>query len=287
MEAETLFGCLPGAKASGATPIRFRRGFRTALRADEYCPFHQHPAIELVYHPVGRGVTRLQSVPEEVIRYRSGTVVIYPAGCPHDQRMEADGTDCCLQFSLEPGGMAALPHAVVFHEVEDAYLQREIEALSRSGAILDEAEQAVLNLRVTALLLALWTSRKPPASARRGEAPDRPPAVRRVEDAKRYLSRHLAEADAPEQAARQLGISYDHLRHLFARHEGQTLATWLRDLRVKRVCELLRFSPLPLKAIASECGFQNSRYLCTVFRKQMGVSPGRFRTSRGETPWRK
>jgi len=267
----------PDMQASDWSPVRFRRGFQTPLRAGEYCPFHQHPMVELVYHPVGRGITRLERAPEDPIPYHSGTVVIYPASWTHDQRMAEHGTDCCLHFSCERTVPKVLSSLCLFHEVDDPYLTREMEALSRPGAIIDPSEQAIFDLRMMTLLLGLWTYRKNRSGRTEKPSSETTVAAGYVKRAKQYLSKHLTDGNATRNAARRLGISHDYLRHLFVQEEGETVTNCLRDLRVQRVCELLRHTPLPLKAIAGECGFQNERYLCTVFRNQTGMTPGQYR----------
>jgi AraC family transcriptional regulator len=51
----------------------------------------------------------------------------------------------------------------------------------------------------------------------------------------------------------------------------------LQRVRVEAAKSLLRHTNLTLAAVAVECGFANERYLCTVFRRLAGVSPGRYR----------
>jgi len=264
-------------QASHSSPVRFHWGYQIPLRAQEYCPFHQHPTFELVYHPIGRGMTRLERVPDEPIPYSSGTVVIYPISWVHDQRMAEYGTDCCIHFSFEGAVPEALVSLCLFHEVDDPYLTREMKALSRPEVIIDQAEQAFFDLRLMTLLFGLWTFRKNRSGRREKVSSDATAAAGYVKRAKQYMSKHLTDPNATRNAAHKIGISHDYLRHLFVQEEGETLTKWLRDLRVQRVCELLRHTPLPLKAIAGQCGFQNERYLCTVFRQQTGMTPIQYR----------
>ena len=58
-----------------------------------------------------------------------------------------------------------------------------------------------------------------------------------------------------------------------------SLKAWLGRVRLERARELLTHSPLPIKAIARACGFQNERYFTTCFRRAFGQPPGAFRRS--------
>ncbi|MBL8025662.1 MAG: helix-turn-helix domain-containing protein, partial [Fibrobacteres bacterium] len=61
---------------------------------------------------------------------------------------------------------------------------------------------------------------------------------------------------------------------------------FLSELRFEKAKELLRMTSLPLQTIAQQSGFANINYLCTVFRKQIGLTPLQYRllnTARQET----
>ena len=54
----------------------------------------------------------------------------------------------------------------------------------------------------------------------------------------------------------------------------------LQEARLKRICELLKNSDLPLAQLARQTAFQNEKYLIRFFRKYMGISPGKYRKLR-------
>ena len=44
-------------------PLQFRHGMRHPFKTGGYCPVHSHPEFEIVYHPIGEGITSVNGVP--------------------------------------------------------------------------------------------------------------------------------------------------------------------------------------------------------------------------------
>ncbi len=100
-----------------------------------------------------------------------------------------------------------------------------------------------------------------------------------IEKARRYAEGQLHRALTVDDLAREAGLSRHHFSRLFARHNGLAPAAWLIEQRVKEAARLLRGTKLPLKAIATQCGFPNPNYLGRVFRRHTGVPPAAYRRS--------
>jgi len=98
-----------------------------------------------------------------------------------------------------------------------------------------------------------------------------------MQKALRYIDEHLQTVASVADVAQAVGLSGEHLRHLFARQTGGTLSRYVVQARVRRATDLLRHTTLPLKAIAAVCGFRNERYLCAVYKKATGRTPGQQR----------
>ena len=100
-----------------------------------------------------------------------------------------------------------------------------------------------------------------------------------IEKARRYAEAHLNRALTVDDLAHEAGLSRHHFSRLFARHNGLAPAAWLIEQRVKEAARLLRGTKLPLKAIATQCGFPNPNYLGRVFRRHTGIPPAAYRRS--------
>ena len=51
-------------------------------------------------------------------------------------------------------------------------------------------------------------------------------------------------------------------------------------MRVSKAIELLNSTSLSITEISAECGFNDSNYFATVFKKIVGTSPNLFRPKR-------
>lgn len=248
-------------------------GFRHRLPAGNYCGFHRHDHTEIVYHPSGSGTTRTQGDPEER-RFAPGSVVVYPPAVPHDQRMTIEGEDCCLIVQCRLRRQRWPERTLYLPALADPVTLQEFLSLCHLSPVSDGLRGRMLQARALAVVCALVAEA---ANAEAGECPDS--ATLHVHKALRHIDEHLQTTVSVGDVARAVGLSGEHLRHVFARQTGGTLSRYLGQARIRRVTELLRHTALPLKAIAAACGFQNERYLCSVYKKATGRTPGQERRS--------
>lgn len=245
-------------------PLEFVAGIRNVVRKGYYCPFHEHAAVEIVYHPAGRGVTQMGKKP---IAFQELGAVIYAPGERHDQRMEESGEDWCVQIaipaSLRVGQGISIPH------VADLWIREEIERLCQPEAATDAY---IVNLRATAVLLGLLRS-----AQLQTDEEALPLTMRRAAAAERYIAQHFASIESVEEIAVHLRISPDHLRHSYRLARGKSLVRQLNEVRIARAKLLLATAPFSLKQIASMCGFKDEYYFSAVFKKMTGTAPGRHR----------
>lgn len=243
-------------------------GLRHPVATHTPCRFHAHSAIELVYHPLGRGVTTIARGKE--VSFASGDVVLYAPGVRHDQRMVVDGEDCCVQIAPPPG----LPLRGHLHvgRITDQILPAEIEYLSARQPVGSPTERALLNLRTTAVLLQVLELALVRREADAGQA------EAHVRAAERYVHENHATIHSVAEIARAIGLGPDHLRHVFQHRRAHSLVAYLGQVRLARARALLAHSSLPLKQIATLCGYRDEYYFSAVFRRREGRPPGRYRT---------
>lgn len=228
--------------------------------------------MELVYHPSGEGMTCLQDGTE--IFYSDRSVVLYSARVPHDQTPARPGADVCIHLNVPPKAADLFPSADCFPHLSDPSIGEEFWSLSRVVPMSGFPTSCILDLRVTALLLRL-------CSISESEVPIFDPQKVIVQNAGRFMQEHFASIESVAEVALHAGVSEDYLRHLFQRLKGVSMTQYLARLRLERAKVLLRHSRLPLKAIASQCGFKTDRYFCTRFLAYTGVSPLVFRKQPG------
>ncbi len=232
-----------------------------------FCLMHQHPSIEIVYHPRGTGVTRLRD--GTTFHYAEDGLVVYPPGVEHSQTMTETGEDWVIHLR----SASALPQECLetmqLAHVDCECMRMELDYLSAHRSQPDPLTQQILNSRVTALYAAIVQG----AIIRQGSC-NRDP---RVEQAYNFIQRNYPFIRSVQEAADHVGLGYDRLRHLFAEAYGKSLKRCLLETRIRRAKQLLLHTPSPLKAIAADVGIANERYLCTLFRQEVGQTPVQYR----------
>lgn len=91
-----------------------------------------------------------------------------------------------------------------------------------------------------------------------------------------YVRAHLSDpAMSPESLALQHGISLRYLHALF-RDTGQSVAQWIRDLRLQAAYEQLVAAPAgaSIAQIAYACGFNDQAQFNHAFKRRFEHSPG-------------
>ncbi len=95
-----------------------------------------------------------------------------------------------------------------------------------------------------------------------------------------YISTHYTEPLSAAVLTEKLGIGKTQLYALTKKLYQQGLAAHIRALRMEKAKKLLRIQPdIPLSEIAWQCGFLDYNYFFTVFKREVGCTPARWRVS--------
>lgn len=100
---------------------------------------------------------------------------------------------------------------------------------------------------------------------------------RLVQDVARYVNGHASENIRIADVARALGCSESHLRARFRALVNIGLGAYIRRLRLNRARTIMLTSELRLQEIAERCGYESLYTFSRAFRKEMGISPSRYR----------
>jgi len=251
------------------SPLRFVGGGHHPVYVGTYYGTHAHKSLELVFHPIGRGETRIE---EDVLSFEEGSVLIHPPHQRHDQTMHKSGEDRCLFFNPSSGGPDFPRDCLYLPQIGDSGILEEIRVLSEVRAPVSPFEQPVMNLRATAVMLSLvhfartsWISKNAPR------------AERSILKAETYIREHLSEIKQLGEVAEAVSLSPDRLRHLFKELRGESVIRYVNKMRIERSKSLLVHSHVPLKQIAGLCGYKDEYYFSAVFHKFTQTSPGQYR----------
>lgn len=100
---------------------------------------------------------------------------------------------------------------------------------------------------------------------------------RLVEQACQFIRLHLQDPLTLAQISAVVSLSESHLIRLFHAQLGITPMAYVWRERVAASIELLKYSGLPLGAIAEQCGFQNSYHLSRRVKQATGLTPTQLR----------
>jgi transcriptional regulator GlxA family with amidase domain len=156
--------------------------------------------------------------------------------------------------------------------IDQPWLIEEIEQLTQPHARPGPLDQRIFNLRATALLLELVRQ-----AASVSHEKSLPAADRHVFLAEQYIGRNFATLESLDEVAAHVGVTPDHLRHVFKQARGESLVQYLGKIRVARAKTLLTSSPFPIKQIAGLCGFHDEYYFSAAFRRIARISPKEYR----------
>ena len=95
--------------------------------------------------------------------------------------------------------------------------------------------------------------------------------------AREYLESNFLRPLSLAEIAGAAGVHRVHLSREFRRYFSTTVGEFLRRKRVEHACHLVSTTNIPLSEIAMTCGFSDQSHFSATFRRQIGLTPARFR----------
>jgi len=92
-----------------------------------------------------------------------------------------------------------------------------------------------------------------------------------------FIHRHRSRDFTIDDVARAIGVSRRNLEVKFRRSVGRTILAEIQRVRLDHAKRMLRETDLPIPQIAEASGYNSSSYLTQVFRKEIGVTPAKYR----------
>jgi AraC-like DNA-binding protein/mannose-6-phosphate isomerase-like protein (cupin superfamily) len=293
-----LAGRLAWQMGGGTLRVLRVRWNQHAPRADRTRP-HRHPFHQVLYYSSGRG---WQYLGERRRPVGPGSICFLAAGVAHSfiGTGRRPATCLALDFELEEAAppahhdddAAVLGNALRAGEREVFPLspgfQRQVAACMKRINRESEGRQTGYTTAVQGMLLELLALFLRATRRTRAFARSHPPLHWRNEG---VLRRAVALADqapaaaeaepgAPPtlaRAAREVGVSPNHLNRLLRQQTGLTFRQLLIQRRLELAKTLLRSGDDSCTEIALTCGFGDSNYFARLFRRRTGLSPTEFR----------
>ena len=93
-----------------------------------------------------------------------------------------------------------------------------------------------------------------------------------------FIQQNLFQKITLRDLCKETGCSRTRLCTLFKQHTSLSPGEYIANERHKYAMDLLASSPgLPVKQVASHCGYRNQLYFARDFKKHTGMTPSRYR----------
>lgn len=96
-------------------------------------------------------------------------------------------------------------------------------------------------------------------------------------EALNFIRQRACQGISVSQVVRHAFASRSQLEKKFRRHLGRSPQAEIRRVQVSKIKQLLAETDFPLKKIAEMAGFEHVEYMCVVFKRITGHSPGEYR----------
>jgi AraC family transcriptional regulator len=142
--------------------------------------------------------------------------------------------------------------------------------LNHEFHLSDQASAMAIEALTLELLVAV--SRKASRTPRSGR---QPPVW--LERAWQIVQDRFCDALTLREVAVIVAVHPGHLATSFRRYYHCTLGDAVRRRRIEHASQQLARSDIPLRELAVACGFADQSHFCTIFKRQMGITPLAFR----------
>lgn len=100
-----------------------------------------------------------------------------------------------------------------------------------------------------------------------------------VQQITEYITENYATEITLDELSKQFSVSKSHLSRQFKSTTGFGINEYITIVRVKNAERLILTTDMSITDIATKCGFNDSNYFSSVFKKLKGISPLKFRSN--------
>ncbi len=100
---------------------------------------------------------------------------------------------------------------------------------------------------------------------------------RNVAAALSFIREHACRGITVEQVLEHAHASRSQMERKFREHIGRSPQAEIRRVQLRKIRQLLLETDFPLKRIAELTGFEHMEYMCVLFKRMTGSSPGSYR----------
>ncbi len=237
---------------------------------------HYHKEHELYYMVKG---STTYYIGDKIYHIKQGDFVFIPKGVLHktdyeehdsNERLLISIGDMIFTNELQPVKEELCNCRVISVKEERlAYFERLMQQIEMEYQCDDVYNPIMLNLYITELLVQLCRYKQ-------SIKPDLTGMDQLIYSISKYISTHFREQITLETLSMQFSVSASHLSRKFKGGTGIGINEYITYVRVNHAEKLLREENLTITDVATQCGYSDSNYFSTVFKRVKGVSPQKY-----------
>ncbi|MBQ8204047.1 MAG: helix-turn-helix domain-containing protein [Clostridia bacterium] len=97
-----------------------------------------------------------------------------------------------------------------------------------------------------------------------------------IQNAAKYISANIGENLSLGELSRRFAMSPSYFSKTFKQYTGLGVNEYITALRMARAKKLLKVAGHSITEVATKCGFNDSNYFATVFKRTYGISPKKY-----------
>lgn len=98
-----------------------------------------------------------------------------------------------------------------------------------------------------------------------------------IKKVEKYIHQHMDKPLHREVLAEVAGFSVPHLHRIFIGEKGESIASYVRRVRLERAARKLRMGAVDITEVALAAGYATHAAFGKAFKQHFGMSPGEFR----------
>ncbi|MFU0919750.1 AraC family transcriptional regulator [Kluyvera sichuanensis] len=245
---------------------------------------HWHQCLEILYVEEGFGVV---IVDNRQYTMRPGRLFFFPPFTLHKIMVDEKAQDSYRRTIIHVDQHAIA--TLLRHFPENHQRLQALSARGRPAFVADLADQhahidhlfglyarmsnasGLSTEQITCMLMTLFNM-LPPAQEKM------PEAGRGIASSVMFwIEENYRQKFSLDELAQELGKSRSYLSRRFHAETGENIHDYLNTIRLRRACELLLHSVLPVSEIAAQVGFSEVTYFISSFKKGIGETPLQYR----------
>lgn len=238
---------------------------------------HFHDKHELYY--LVKGAARY-FINNEIFSLTAGDMVFIPKGAFHKTTIEQNkGAErIILVFDDEFAGADYAEHiqSMISHKhirfpdhellkVDDIFNKIEKECVKK-----EQHYTEMQKLYLKELLILISRHRLKCTNEKTDES------LKLIESIMKYITENIDSDLSLDALSREYSISPNYLSKQFKKVSGLLLSEYINISRINEAEKLLLRNNMPITEVATRCGFNDSNYFASVFKKYKGITPKRY-----------